>query len=463
MKFIGRTRYLKYLNERWESEAPEFTVVYGRRRVGKTELIKHYIDQKAGIYFLADRRPAPQQLRQLGIRVGQFFDDPVLARNGFSDWVDLFEYIKTHAKTRFILAIDEYPYLTETDPAVGSLFQKGWDEYLRHVPIHLILCGSSIAMMESETLRYRAPLYGRSTGQLFVKPLSFAEAHGFFPTQSFDEQVKLFAITGGMPAYLNVMAQQPTIEEGLSKHVLDRDGRFHAEVELLLREELREPKTYLMILEAIALGKHRFGEISNATGMPKSALTIYLKTLANLQMVEKTVPVTDKIPEKSKISLYRLSDPFFRVWFNYVFPFKSELELDDFQLAMGKLNAIQPHLEALAYEDICREWIWDHRATVFTPQKVGRWWDKNTEIDIVAIGRENNILFGEVKWSKNLVGVDIVASLKEKSRFVKWGKAKRLESFILFSRSGFTDALRKQAESEKIILVHGAKVSGQFH
>lgn len=261
------------------------------------------------------------------------------------------EYINNHAKQRFVLAIDEYPYLTESDPAVGSLFQKGWDEYRKYTPLHLILCGSSIAM-----------------------------------------------------------------------------------------------------------GKERFGEIANTTGISKSALTMYLKTLIALHMIEKVVPVTEKMPEKSKISRYRLSDPFFKVWFHYVFPFKSELELDDFQMSTTKFEIFQPHLEAKAYEDICRAWVWEQRTTVFSPQKAGLWWDKNQEIDIVALGRNNSILFGEVKWSKNPVGLDILEALRAKSKNVLWGDREREESFILFSRSGFTKALLDLAKTTpRVILVHGEK------
>ena len=181
MKFINREEELKSLKEKWKSQKAEFFIIYGKRRVGKTELIKQFIKDKASIYFLADKRNTKEQLKELGEIAGNYFNDQILRSRGFNDWIEVFSYLKGKIKKRTVFVIDEYPYLVENDSSTSSLFQKGWDEYLKDTKIFLILCGSSVSMMESEALIYKSPLYGRRTGQILLKPLSFFESWKFFP------------------------------------------------------------------------------------------------------------------------------------------------------------------------------------------------------------------------------------------------------------------------------------------
>jgi AAA+ ATPase superfamily predicted ATPase len=180
MKFINRKDELSSLNNKWRNRGAQLVVIYGKRRVGKTELIKQFLKNKQAVYFLADKRSKLEQLRELGQLVGRHFKDELLIKNGFNGWLDVFIYLKKNVKKRFILAIDEYPYLLETDTAVNSLFQKGWDEYLKNSRTFLILSGSSVSMMETEILGYKSPLYGRRTGQILLLPMSFSSSRQFF-------------------------------------------------------------------------------------------------------------------------------------------------------------------------------------------------------------------------------------------------------------------------------------------
>ena len=186
MKFINREIELKALKDKWAKGSSQLIIVYGKRRVGKTELIKQFIKDKEAVYFLADKRTALEQLRELGQIIGDMFNDDLLKSRGFESWLEVFNYIKKHKKGKFIFAIDEYPYLVEADKATSSVFQKGWDQTLKDSGVFLILSGSSIGMMESEALTYKAPLYGRRTGQFLIKPLPFKEARKFFPKKDFD-------------------------------------------------------------------------------------------------------------------------------------------------------------------------------------------------------------------------------------------------------------------------------------
>ena len=131
MKFINRDKELKSLKEKWKSQKAEFFIIYGKRRVGKTELIKQFIKDKSSIYFLADKRNTKEQLKELGEIAGNYFNDQILRSRGFNDWIEVFSYLKSKIKKRTVFVVDEYPYLVENDSSTSSLFQKGWDEYLK--------------------------------------------------------------------------------------------------------------------------------------------------------------------------------------------------------------------------------------------------------------------------------------------------------------------------------------------
>jgi uncharacterized protein len=457
MTFINRQDELKDLEKLWNEKKSQLVIFYGKRRVGKTELIKQFIAKKPSIYYLADKRTHHDQLVELGKRIGRFFSDAIVERNGFRNWIDVFEYLKDHAKTPFILAIDEYPYLTDGDSSTGSLFQKGWDEYLKGSPVFLILCGSSISMMEQETLSHTAPLYGRRTAEFLIEPMMYHNSREFYPEHfSFTKFIEFYTLSGGMPAYLSQFAAYSNRKKAVEALVFKRNGPLSREIEFLLKEETRESKTYLSILSAIALGSHKFGEIIGKTGLEKNVLNKYLSVLSRLFFIKRETPITEKNPEKSKKSLYFLSDLFFRFWFQYVFPNKSELEIGSIEGVLDDMDNTIVHLESYTYEEVCKQWLQINKIDSFTPQKIGRWWSSTDEIDVVATNkRDNQIVFGEVKWTKEKVGLNILESLKEKSLQVDWGKPNRKEIFILFSKNGFTNALIEHAKQEGVLLVEG--------
>ncbi len=455
MKFINRISELVALNERWESGDPQLFIIYGKRRVGKTELMKQFGKGRPFMYFLADKRSQSEQLKELGRIAGGFLKDAILAKNGFSDWIEVFQYFKDSGK-RFVFAVDEYPYLVESDKATSSLFQKGWDAYLKDTEIFLLLSGSSIAMMESETLIQKSPLFGRRTGQLLVEPLTFEQARKFYPKKSFHEFMQFYAITGGMPAYLMQMNPDLSVEENIKSRIFPPTEFLFNEIEFTLKEELREPKNYLAILRAISWGKRKFGEITNETGLQKNLLTKYLSVLERLHLIEKEVPVTEYHKEKSRKGLYRITDNFFRFWFQFVYPYKSELQIGKREEIIERYRVCSPALEAVVYEGVCCQLLRGFEKKIFSFDRIGRWWEGNSEIDIMALNeKKKQILFGECKWSSKPVGTNVYADLKKKAGTVQWERGKRKESFILFSKSGFTEDMIDVAKKEKVFLVHG--------
>ncbi len=459
--FMDRETELAWLEERWRAAAAQLVIVYGKRRVGKTALLKEFIQGKPAVYVLADRRPEREQLKEVATRLGAHVGDPFIARKGFESWLEAFEYLHARvqrqagaAPHRLALVLDEYPYLAENNPATSSLIQKGWDETLRHLPLLLVLCGSSVAMMESETLAQRAPLYGRRTGDLLVRPLEFSGVRQFLPKRwPFERWVEVYAILGGMPGYLQQFDWEADLRENIRARIFTPGAFLFREVDFLLKEELREPRNYLAILRAISQGKRKFGEIINDTGLAKNILHKYLHVLEDLELIRREVPVTEKLPQRSKRSLYGLQDPFIAFWFDCVYPYSSDLELGETRPALRHVQQILPHLLGRAYERIAREVLRQGQGLPFPLHRVGRWWDEQSEIDVVGLNEEHNaILFGEVKWSTKPIGTDILQDLRNKASRVPWGKAERQEAFTLFSRTGFTPEVRRVARREGILL-----------
>ncbi|MDD4738228.1 MAG: ATP-binding protein [Candidatus Paceibacterota bacterium] len=456
MKFINRQLELDELNKRWKGDASEFFIIYGKRRVGKTELIKQFIKDKPSIYFVADKRSEKDQLKELGMLFGNYFNDKLLVKNGFNEWLDLFQYLKENIKDRFIFAVDEYPYIVEANKSISSLFQKGWEEHLKGSKIFLILSGSSISMMESEALSYKSPLFGRRTGQAQIDPLTFKQAWQFFPEKSFDDFLSIYTICGGMPAYLLEIKKETSLDENIKTNIFKKTSFLYNEVEFILKEELREPKNYLSILKAISWSKTKFGEISNSTGLEKNILTKYIDVLVKLQLMEKEVPVTEENLQKSKQGIYKISDNFLRFWFWYVFPYKSDLEIERYDEVSRKIEETFGAIKANTYEKVCRELLSDFRNKIFSFERIGRWWNKEEEIDIIGVNKKTQeIIFGECKWSDNLVDKPVFYDLKRKSVEVKWNNEQRKEYFIIFSKSGFTKGMIALAKEENIFLVKG--------
>jgi len=465
MPFINREQELKMLNEKWQSNIAQFFIIYGKRRVGKTELIKQFIKNRPAIYFLADKRTTADQLQEFGQIVGSYFKDEILIKNGFGDWVEVFSYLKTKtADISLVLAIDEYPYLTENDKSTSSLFQKGWDEYLKDTKIFLILSGSSIAMMESETLNQSAPLFGRRTGQILVNPLNFSQSKKFFPEKNFSDFLNIYTITGGMPAYLKQFVDGGELSEEIKKKIFNKTAFLYNEVEFTLKEELRETKNYLAILRAIALGKRKLSEIVNEVGLDKSTANKYLSVLINLRLVEREVPITEEKPDKSRRGLYKISDNFFVFWFQYIFPYKSYLEMDNYNYVLEKMfsglryndkvNSDFKSISAQVYERVAVELIVAWQNKIFAFERVGRYWDSDLEIDVVGFSSsEKKIIFGECKWSEKPVGINIYEELKKKAEKVEWNKNDRKEYYILFSKNGFTQEMIKIAKNAGVFLV----------
>ena len=456
MRFVDRKTELDFLNSKWREKTPQLIIIYGKRRVGKTELSIRFAKDKPHIYFLCERIAAHKQIKKFTEVIAEYFKDEFLPEEGFRDWETAFKYIHQKGK-KIIIIIDEFPYLAESDRSVPSAFQKAWDLYLKDSKIFLLLLGSSISMMEETTLFHKAPLYGRRTGQLLIKPFAFKDVKECFPEKSFAEALSIYSIVGGTPLYLSKFYKRNYIDV-IKKEILQKGQPLYEEVEFLLREELKEPRNYFVILEALSLGKSKLSEIINETGFDKGMISRYLSILDSLQITRKEIPVTESMPEKSRRGIYFIDDNFFNFWFRFVFRNRIFLEENRVNEVTRKITEVMVELLARNYERVSIEIIKDAILSKKLPvdfEMYGRWWDRNEEIDVVALNRRTNeILFGEVKWSNKKVGIDIYENLKRKSEIVDWGKGITKKHFALFSKSGFTNDMLAIGRKEKVYLFH---------
>ena len=455
-KFIDREEEIEALNKRFAGKKAEFVVIYGKRRVGKTEIIKKFFEKIPHIYFLADKREIKDQLWEISQRVGEFFNDSIISKTGFNDWITLFEYLK-RKNEHFVFVIDEFPYLIDAERAITSLFQKGWDEYLSNSKIFLILCGSSISMMENEVLGYKSPLYGRRTGQMEIKPFGFKEVIKFFPHLSFKENIEVFSVLGGVPAYLKQFDESKNLWENISENILKKDSFLYNEVEFILREELKEPRRYFSILKEIAMGRTKVNEIAQSMDIERNILSRYLSILEELKILKREIPITEEKGYKSRKGIYKIDDNYFKFWFKFVYPNKGYVEEGLIDYILEK--KIKPYFNAyvsFVFEEICKETLWllnKEKKLPFMFDSIGSWWHGENEIDIVAFNKKNkSIIFSEVKWQEKKMGKDAYDDLLEKKEKVKWKYDDRKEYFIFFSKNGFTSSMKRIAEKENIRL-----------
>ena len=458
--FINRKAELDQLERLYNSDHAELFVLYGRRRVGKTELLRAFCTDKSHLFFIATLSSDNEQLAIFSQQVYGLIHSTIPAGFSYPTWEAAFQALaELPMNPRPIVVMDEFTYLISGNKAIPSILQKVWDVNLKNTRLMLVLCGSYIGMMETEVLGYQAPLYGRRTGSLLLRPLDLPSAALFYPHYSPENQFLTWAILGGMPYYMRTFSEKQDIFSNIRQHIINaQTGSLFSEPRLLVMEELREPRNYFSILRSIAQGRTRLNEITQASGIKEpNTVARYLDILQQMHLITRRIPVTESKPEKSKKGIYQIDDHFLRFWFRYVHPNQSclDLGLTDAILEL-RIKPDFAHFAATAFEEAAQA----HIARIakvgklsFLPEQIGGWWDRDAEIDLLAISQlEKSALVGECKWSINPVGTNILEELKQKSQVLieKYGIQKL--QFALFARSGFTNALKEQARLEGIEL-----------
>lgn len=466
MRFIGRKNELHTLNTEYNRNS-SFVVIYGRRRVGKTTLIKEFLKNKTAFYYLATEELESQSMKRLANVIARTTKNTLLQKIEFTDWLDLFQLIADYKpEEKKVLVIDEFPYLVKTNSAFPSILQNAWDEFLKDSNVMLILSGSLIGMMQKHALSYDSPLYGRRTAQMRLTPLPFTSIYEI-QNLPFEQAVEQFALTGGVPKYLEFFEDGRPLEEQLKDAVFSKNGFLYEEPNFLLKSESLTAVNYFSIIKTIADGNHKLGKIASALGQESSSLTPYLSTLSDLGFIEKRTPITEKNPEKSRKGLYFIADNFLRFWFCYVYPYKGELELDNMQIVLDEIHKdFKEKFVAFAYEDICKDIfakLCSNNAISFVPSRIGSYWlndyDGDTEIDVMSVDHQNKQVFaGECKYHTKPVDAPVYFTLKEKvdnAAEIRKSFPKYNVIYGLFSKSGFTKRMLDIAnENPNILLIH---------
>jgi AAA+ ATPase superfamily predicted ATPase len=458
-RFINRERELAALNDQYAMDGASFMVIYGRRRIGKTTLIKEFIKDKKALYFLANEENETLSMKRFTEALSEYIEQEYLKNASFDNWRDLFDiFLKYNQNKKKLLIIDELPYMVGANPAFPSILQWVWDTWFQHQNIMLILCGSLINMMEKYTLNYSSPLYGRRTGQIKMKQIDFMHYGKFYDDMPYRDLVEHYAVTGGVPKYIELFDRHKNLFDEIERLALTPEGLLFEEPEFLLRREVDEIGSYFSIIKSIAVGNHRPVKIGADINVKQTSLPKYLKTLIDLDILEREVPVTETNPEKSKMSLYQIKDNFLRFWFRFVYPERGRLELGqtDYVLERIKANFVDNHV-AYIYETVCRSELWRFAlAGELHFNKVGRWWNSQEEIDIVALDNSgDSIVFAECKYRIQPTDTDVFYGLLRKKEFVPWKKETRSEKFVLFSISGFTDRLTELSRERNDLLLVG--------
>ena len=444
--FFGRLKELDALHKQYEKNEFTFIPVYGRKRVGKTQLIEEFIRDKKAIFYTAVNKGTYKSNMELLSKAIFYESETPPVYSSFYDALTGVNRIAENEKLVFV--IDEFPYLAQSDESIISVLQQFIDLKFLKTNMMLILAGSSLSFMENQVLGYQSPLYGRRTGQIKLLPMDFQTARLFAPKLSKTDQAVMYGVTGAIPKYLSLFTDDLSIDENIKSQYFDRNAYLYEETDNLLKQEFKEPALYQAIITAIATGGSQMKDIKSKVGEESSTVATYIKSLLDTGIVKKEIPATDK--PGSRKTIYRLEDGMFRFWYKFVYPNVSLVALDKGDLVYDR---IKPHITDFmgeVFEKLCIEYMWNiYDELPFEFQNVNRWWGNNpdlksqTEIDFIAYDiAGSHAIFGECKWHNEDIDKNTVIKLIEKCQMFNNFNQKY---YYLFSKMRFTSGAREFA------------------
>lgn len=471
MEFVGRKHELDYLDKQYSEKSGSLCIVYGRRRVGKTRLLTHWLDDRShvGFYWLATDTAAQSLLRSLsrmayGVINGVADVDPDFTYHNWGVLLSaLGQWAKREGITRkVVIILDEFTYAMQAYSDLPHKLQAAWDQQWKDAPIMLVLSGSHLGMMEDEILSARAPLYGRATGLLKLRQLPFKDVRTLFPTYSIESCVALYSILGGVPYYLERIDPTRSIKENMIERILSWTSLIQDESRLLLHDHFRQPRLYAAIIEQVARANHSPKIIADTLDLESGTVNNYLHTLVNLGILRREVPATERYPERSRKSRYVIDDPYLRFYHRFL---RSQMSFLMRGAYAAVWRTIEQHWRAFVgthtFEELCREWVYiaaEMGQLPFLPQRVGSHWSKTEQIDVVAVNwDEGQVLYGECKWRlSSTFGEGDVRKLVTRAEQLdlktRSGRSMQVH-YVLFSRSGFSPAASAAARAVNAYLV----------
>ena len=433
--FIGREKELMLIEQKVKSSRFEFGILYGRRRIGKTSLLKQIVQKHKAIYYVANTMGLEYNMNQLSQTVAQYFNEPI----SFDNLEMIFKYLVLRSnEKRITLIIDEFTYLMDGNDRILSLLQNIIDHSLLDSNLCLLISGSHVGMIE-DALSYQKPLYGRSTFKLKLEQFNYIEASKFYPNISNQDKVRFYSIFGGVPFYLGQIDSNKSVKENIIDLILAPGAIFEEEISFFLSQEVRSQTNYGRVLNAIASGATKLNEIATKSGnIPSGQAISYINVLMNLGILEKEIAFGST--ERSRKTIYRIKDGLFRFHFTYIEKHKSQKTMMHPSSFYDRY--IAPFLDefvSLEFENISRTYlILKHQNEL---ESIGRYWANDArnridiEIDIVA-SIENHRSAYECKWTSAPIDMQVVNQLYEKARYLN------IEQLGFFSRNGYTEEVR---------------------
>jgi uncharacterized protein len=455
--FLGREQELTLLDQLWEAPGAQFLVLYGRRRIGKTALLAHWIERsgRRALYWVATPSSPLVQLRSFSQAVYNAANPDAPAQEDFTytTWEQAWRQVANQARTeRLAVFVDEFTYILEVSPEIAGTLQNLWDQVLSKTNLLLCISGSHLGMMKREFLSYQAPLYGRASAQIHLTAIPFGLTRSFFPKYSAVDRVALYAIFGGIPAYWERIDPSKSVSQNIKNQLLSPNNVMQSEPALLLHDFVSDLHNYAALLTAIANNARTPKEIAALTGLPSSHIPKYLSVLVEAGFVERRVSITEN-PSSSRSGRHHITDPYLRFYYRFLEArqYQFSLKIQDQALAEISRHMID-FIGTHTWEELCREWVLRAGAngTVpFMPDQVSSAWNRSAQIDVAGFNRmEKTLILGECKWT--LAAVDrkvLVELVEEKTAKIVPQQGNWRIYFLGFARRGWTPgALAYQAE-----------------
>ena len=443
MKFVDRIEETARLRDALSKEKSSLVVMSGRRRLGKSTLIKRVLSD-SDVYFLADRSEGQHQRTLFAKVVAQVFPD--FDKLTYPDWESIFRAVNYRTDKRFTLCLDEFPYLVEQSPELPSVLQKLVDEKL--LKYNLVLCGSSQNMMYGLFLDSTAPLYGRADEIMKLTPIRLPYIQDALNLDAMSA-IEEYSVWGGVPRYWELRENRKSLDDALWRNILSVNGTLYEEPIKLFQDDVKDIVKISTIMSYIGTGAHRLSEIAARCNEPATNLSRPLKKLINLGFLEKGVPFG--IDEKNaKKSLYKIADPFMAFYYQFVVPNRSFIELGRRLPLEQALAAHFSEYVSMQWEKLCRDAITGNLLNGIVYGKAKRWWgsvlneDKKpeqVEFDVMAESLDKKyLLVGECKWTNQENGKQLTAELLRKANLLPFAKCYTVVPMLFLKNAPKDDA-----------------------
>ena len=452
--FIGRSEELVLLNDIWESSKSALIILYGRRRVGKTRLLTHWIQdhEEHGLYWMAPATSALDQLRSFSQAFMDFADPeaPIPEDFTFVSWELAFQQVSRRATDKpLVLFIDEVTYLMEVTPSFVAILQKAWDQWLSKSNVILALSGSQMGMMQRDILSYKAPLYGRSSAQIKLPPLPFGVTNQYFPNYTAEQRVAVYAIWGGIPAYWERINLDLTVIENLQNQLRPANAWMLDEPRVLLQDFITDPYNYVGVIRAIAHGAHTLSAISKRSGLSGGPASKYISVLRDTGFVRRRIPIMERSPD-SRRGRYFITDPYLRFFYRFLASHQSKLALGKLSQTIELIEEeLTAFIHANTWQELCREWVLLASASGYFPlsiDEVGSEWKRTYAFDVVGVNfDERSLVVGNCLWSSQAADLEFVQEMVRRTSSIIPDDEEWFVYFVGFSSNGWTTEASAQA------------------